>query len=170
MIEKPFTRNCTDEINFMKQTYLTLLLSVVIVICSIAQEAQPFVKKSFVIIQSTKKYSAAKLTAIKAASQLSQKLDLRELNPNKQTGLTFPEKDCENEGGYPCYIARGRFDDGDYVSIEWSNAINGFAKGYYVVVVGAGSKEETNTILKKAKNFYKTAYAKQVDVYIGCMH
>jgi hypothetical protein len=159
-----------DKIQFMKQTYLTLLLSIVIAACSIAQEAQPFVKKNFVIIQSTKNYAAAKLTAEKAAKQLQQKLDLRELKPNKNTGLTFSDSVCENEGGYPCYIARGRFDDGDYISIEWSNAINGFAKGYYVVIAGAGSKEETNTILKKAKNFYKTAYVKQADVYIGCMH
>jgi hypothetical protein len=159
-----------DKIQFMKQTYLTLLLSIVIAACSIAQEAQPFVKKNFVIIQSTKNYAAAKLTAKKAAKQLQQKLDLRELKPNKNTGLTFSDSVCENEGGYPCYIARGRFDDGDYISIEWSNAINGFAKGYYVVIAGAGSKEETNTILKKAKNFYKTAYVKQADVYIGCMH
>jgi hypothetical protein len=159
-----------DKIQFMKQTYLTLLLSIVIAACSIAQEAQPFVKKNFVIIQSTKNYAAAKLTAEKAAKQLQQKLDLRELKPNKNTGLTFSDSVCENEGGYPCYLARGRFDDGDYISIEWSNAINGFAKGYYVVIAGAGSKEETNTILKKAKNFYKTAYVKQADVYIGCMH
>jgi hypothetical protein len=159
-----------DKIQFMKQTYLTLLLSIIIAACSIAQEAQPFVKKNFVIIQSTKNYAAAKLTAKKAAKQLQQKLDLRELKPNKNTGLTFSDSVCENEGGYPCYIARGRFDDGDYISIEWSNAINGFAKGYYVVIAGAGSKEETNTILKKAKNFYKTAYVKQADVYIGCMH
>jgi hypothetical protein len=159
-----------DKIQFMKQTYLTLLLSIIIAACSIAQEAQPFVKKNFVIIKSTKNYAAAKLTATKAASQLNQKLDLRGLKPDKQTGLTFSESDCENEGGYPCYIARGRFDDGDYISIEWSNAINGFAKGYYVVVVGAGSKEETNTILKKAKKFFKTAYVKEADVYIGCMH
>jgi hypothetical protein len=159
-----------DKIKFMKQTYLILLLTIAVVACSIAQEAQPFVKKSFVIIQSTKNYTIAKLTAEKAAKQLQQKLDLRELKPNKKTGLTFSDSVCEYEGGYPCYIARGRFDDGDYISIEWSNAINGFAKGYYVVIADAGSKEETNAILKKAKTFYKTAYVKQADVYIGCMH
>lgn len=135
-----------------------------------AQEAQPYIKKSFVIVQSTKSYAAAKLTAEKAAKQLQQQLDLRELRPNKKTGLTFTDSVCENEGGYPCYIARGRYDDGDFVSIEWSNAINGFAKGYYVVIAGAGSKEETAVLLKKAKKFFKDAYVKQAEVYIGCMH
>ncbi|MGF2414544.1 MAG: hypothetical protein ACQUYJ_19570 [Ferruginibacter sp.] len=137
---------------------------------SLAQEAQPYIKKSFVIVQSTKNYAAAKLTAEKAARQLQQPLDFRELKPNKKTGLTFADSVCENEGGYPCYIARGRFDDGDYVSIEWSNAINGFAKGYYVVIVGAGSKDETTIVLKKVKKFFKDAYIKQAEVYIGCMH
>ncbi|NOT91339.1 hypothetical protein [Ferruginibacter sp.] len=137
---------------------------------SLAQEAQPYIKKSFVIVQSTKNYAAAKLTAEKAARQLQQPLDFRELKPNKKTGLTFADSVCENEGGYPCYIARGRFDDGDYVSIEWSNAINGFAKGYYVVIVGAGSKDETTIVLKKVKKFFKEAYIKQAEVYIGCMH
>lgn len=135
-----------------------------------AQQAKPFVKKSFVIVQSTKSYTEAKLTAEKAAKQLHQKLDLRELKPNKKSGLTFTDSVCENEGGYPCYIARGRFDDGDYVSIEWANAINGFAKGYYVVIVAAGSKNETRLVLKKAKQFFKDAYIKLADVYIGCMH
>ena len=159
-----------DKIKFMKQMLLFFLSFIVTVSTAAAQGETPFVKKSFVIIQSTKNYSQAKLTAVKAASQLQQKLNLRGLKPDKKTGLTFSETDCENEGGYPCYIARGRFDDGDYVSIEWSNAINGFAKGYYVVIAGAGSKEETDTILKKAKKIYKTAYVKQADVYIGCMH
>jgi hypothetical protein len=154
----------------MKQIILFFLLLSVMATNAFAQDETPFVKKSFVIIQSTKNYAAAKLTAEKAAKQLQQKLDLRELKPSKKTGLTFSDSVCEYEGGYPCYIARGRFDDGDYISIEWSNAINGFAKGYYVVIAGAGSKDETNTILKKTKKFFKTAYVKQADVYIGCMH
>ncbi|MES1224662.1 MAG: hypothetical protein ABUT20_54725, partial [Bacteroidota bacterium] len=98
------------------------------------------------------------------------KLDLRDLKPNKESGLTYAKKDCENEGGYPCYISRGRYDSGDYISIEWSDAFDGFAKGYYIVIVASGSKNETEPALKKAKQFYKDAYAKQCDVYVGCMH
>jgi hypothetical protein len=136
----------------------------------IAQYDTPFVKKSFVIIQSTKDYKVAKATAKMAAAKLHQPLDLRGLKPDKTTGLTFADSICAGEGGSPCYIARGRYDDGDFVSIEWSNAINGFAKGYYVVITGAGSKEETAVLLKRAKPFFKDAYVKQAEVYIGCMH
>ncbi len=136
----------------------------------LAQDAEPFVKKNFVIVQSSKSYRVAKVTAEKAARRLHQPLDFRGLKPNNKSGLTFADSLCENEGGYPCYISRGRFDDGDYVSIEWSNAINGFTKGYYVVIVGTGSKEETCLLLKKAKFFFKDAFVKQAEVYIGCMH
>jgi hypothetical protein len=150
-------------------------LIILVVIClfgkiCVAQDESMMIKKAFVIIQSTKSYSQAKTTAEKAARQLKQPLDLRGLKPNKQTGLTFADSVCEVEGGAPCYIARGRFDDGDYVSVEWSNAIDGFAKGYYVVISGAGSKEETAVWLKKAKQIFKDAYVKQAKVYIGCMH
>jgi hypothetical protein len=150
---------------------IMLLVAVVVLgkIC-VAQEDQPFIKKSFVIVQSIKNYKTAKATAERAAAVLHQTLDLRGLKPHAASGLTFADSVCENEGGYPCYIARGRFDDGDYISIEWSNAINGFAKGYYVVVTGAGSKEETTVLLKKAKKVFKDAYIKQAEVYIGCMH
>ena len=154
----------------MKKIILSISLIFFAAVNCLAQEAQPYIKKYFVIVQSTKNYTAAKLTAEKVAKQLNQPLDLRQLKPNKKTGLTFADSVCENEGGYPCYIARGRFDDGNFVSIEWSNAINGFAKGYYVVIVGAGSKDETTIVLKKVKKFFKDAYIKQAEVYIGCMH
>jgi hypothetical protein len=152
-----------------KISLLITVLFFTVTIC-LAQDDQPFIKKSFVIVQSTKNYKAAKATAERAAAVLHQTLDLRGVKPHAASGLTFADSVCENEGGYPCYIARGRFDDGDYISIEWSNAINGFTKGYYVVVTGAGSKEETTVLLKKAKQFFKDAYIKQAEVYIGCMH
>jgi hypothetical protein len=135
-----------------------------------AQSEEAFVKKNFVIIQSTKNYNVAQLTANKAALQLKQKLDLRGLKPSKKTGLTFSKADCENAGGYPCYIARGRYDDGDYVSIEWSDEFDKFAKGYYVVIVFSGNKEEAVKTLEKAKSIFKDAYYKQAKVYVGCMH
>ncbi len=129
-----------------------------------------YTTKRFVIILSTKDYTKAKAAAIKASWELSQKLDLRELKPNKKNGLTYSRKDCESEGGYPCYICRGRYDDGDYVSIEWSDAFKGFAKGFYIVVAYSGNKKEATTVLTKAKTIFKDAYIKKSEVYIGCMH
>jgi hypothetical protein len=168
MIEKPFTRRYTDK--FIPMKYLLFIFFVLTAQISFAQDEQPYVKKAFVIIQSTKNYDSAKLTAEKAAKQLHQKLDLRELQSNKKTGLTYSKKDCENEGGYPCYISRGRYDDGNYISIEWSDAFEKFAKGYYIVVVYSGNKEEATIALQKTKKIFKDAYYKQAAIYVGCMH
>ncbi len=151
--------------------YLFFITLVIFAQYSFAQEARPYIKKIFVIVQSTKNYAAAKLTAEKAAGQLHQKLDLRELKPHKKTGLTYADSVCENEGGYPCYISRGRYDDGDYVSIEWSNAFEGFAKGFYIIVICSGSDTKSTTaVLKNAKKYFKGTYAKKAEIYIGCMH
>ena len=135
-----------------------------------AQNEQAFVEKSFVIIQSTKSYDAAKRNAEKAAMQLKLKLDLRGLKPSKKTGLTFSKADCENDGGYPCYMARGRYDDGDYVSIDWSDEFDQFAKGYYIVLIYSGNKQGAGKILQKARSVFKDAYNKRAKVYVGCMH
>ena len=153
----------------MKKNLLLILFFITANIC-IAQNELAFVKTSFVIVQSTKDYDSAKATAANAALDLKEKLDLRDLKPHKKSGLTFSKKDCEDTGGYPCYLARGRYDTGSYISIEWSNAIQGFAKGYYVVIAASGTKEETAPVLKKAKEFFKGAYVKQSNVYVGCMH
>jgi hypothetical protein len=151
--------------------YLFFIALAFFVQYSFAQEERPYIKKAFVIVQSTKNYAIAKLTAEKAARQLHQKLDLRELRPNKKIGLTYADSVCENEGGYPCYISRGRYDNGDYVSIEWSNAFEGFKKGFYIVVISSGlDAAGTNEVLKNAKKYFKDAYAKKAEIYVGCMH
>ncbi len=157
----------------MKQVISLSLFFLVISLSIFAQvdtSAQPFVKKYFVIVQSTTDYATAKATAVYAAKEMGFRLDLRGLEPNKQSGLTFSEGDCENEGGYPCYIARGRYDNGYYVSIGWSDAYEGFAKGYYVVIVASGDKKSTKNAIIKAKKIYGTAYRRVADVYVGCMH
>lgn len=155
----------------MTRVFFSIIAVCVFCTVSIAQEQElPYVKVNFVIVKSTKNYDSAKTAALFASQKLKYKLDLRGLKAHKKNGLTFSKKDCENEGGYPCYIARGRYDSGEYISIEWSNAINGFAKGYYVVIVASGEPEITKTALKKAKPIFKDAYNKSAEVYYGCMH
>lgn len=137
------------------------------------EQEEQFIEKEFVIILSSKDYDAALRTAKSAAEKLQYKLDLRDLKKNKQSGLTWSEKICEDEWGeFPCYVARGRYDDGNYVSVEYSNAYNDFTEGYYIVVIAGGAKgsEDVKSALAKAKRFYKNAYSKTTKVYIGCMH
>ena len=132
-----------------------------------------FVRKDFLIISSTKNYSEALKTAKKAAVCQNIKLDLRGLSENKQSGLTLSEDQCQNEGWeYPAYYARGRWDDGVYISIEYSDAFTGFKPEYYMVVVASGNRSEYNykRTYNKIKKTYKSAYSKSSKVYIGCMH
>ncbi len=151
--------------------YILLIFLVILCKFSFAQDEYPYTKMSFVIIQSTKNYVAAKATAIKAAKALKLKLDLRNLKPHKTAGLTDAKKECEDNGWeYPCYVSRGRYDNGEYVSIEWSNAFTKFVKGYYIVIVCSGDKKEAAKALKKTKAIFKDAYSKEAEVYMGCMH
>jgi hypothetical protein len=99
--------------------YILLIFLVILCKFSFAQDESQFVKRNFVIIHSAKNYSDAKSTAKNAAKILKLKLNLRGLQPNKTTGLTLSKKECKNNGWeYPNNYGRGRFDDGEYVSIE----------------------------------------------------
>jgi hypothetical protein len=131
------------------------------------------VKKHFLIVASTKSYESALKTAREMTTKLDLKFDDRDLKPHEESGLTWSNGDCEENGWeYPCYVARGRHDDGEYVSIEWSNAIKGFTKGYYVVIVSSQSErdEAMKSFLKRVKEIKPSAYIKSAEVYIGCMH
>lgn len=165
----------------MKNILLTIILT--IPLFSLAQENPGcYVKKYFLILQSTKDYPSALQTAKNAAKSLKLDLDLRGLIPVKDTntGLNLPVDSClkyareagEEDPDSSCYMARGRYDDGIYVSIEYSNAIFGFAKGYYIVVAGSGVKADQPLVatLKKARAQYADAYLKASTVYVCCMH
>jgi hypothetical protein len=140
-----------------------------------------YLRKYFLLIQSSADYKAALQTARDAAKELHIKLDLRGLVPDKNPhiGLSLPTDTCikysKEEGGAvdsSCYIARGRFDDGEYISIEYSNAYDGFSKGYYIVVVGSSIEKgpELMAALEKVKTKYADAYIKASKVYMCCMH
>lgn len=139
-----------------------------------------YVEKSFIILLSTKDYNEALTIAESASKSLGFKLDTRDLTPvtDKQLGLSLPADTCLKysigleEQDTNCYIARGRYDDGIYISIEYSNAYLSFAKGYYIVISGSGMKEdkELSKTLKKVKTKFSDAYIKSSKVYMCCMH
>jgi hypothetical protein len=155
----------------MKQ-FITCLFIIFITLSSNAQNTESdIVQKGMIVMRSTKNYNEAKKFAEKASKKLSLKLDLRELTPNKQEGLTFSQFECEDNGWeYPCYIFRGRYDDGEYISIEYSNGLNNFTEGIYIVIAASGDNTITQPSLKKIKKVYKNAYVKQVKVNMGCIH
>jgi hypothetical protein len=113
---------------------------------SFGQPESEYVKKYFLIAASTSDYSTALENAKSISKNLKLKLDLRGLNEYKDNeGLTWDKSICE-EGNrnYPCYLERGNTDDGNYVSVEWSSAYEGFAKGLYIVVVSSQTELKYN--------------------------
>lgn len=136
-------------------------------------EPQAFVDKDFLIVKSTSSFDEAKRVAEIAATTLGIPLDLRGLSPNKDTGLSFSADECRRDGlDYPCYVERGRYDDGTYVSIEWSSAYRDSPPELYLVIVAsdvAGSME-TDRMLDTARRSYPGAYAQRTKVYMGCIH
>jgi effector-binding domain-containing protein len=167
------SNNSKGNIKHILMHKLLLLLTTILIIhvAPAQTNESAMVTKSFLIIASTKNYTQAKTQAVAAAKKLHITLNLRGLQPHKTNGLTFAKNICDGDGfDYPCYVSRGRELDATYISIEWSNAFNSFAKGYYVVIAHCGNKTTTNAALKKIKKYYATAYAKQDEVYLGCMH
>lgn len=141
-------------------------------------EAAEFVKAQtvemdFVIVKSTPSYQAALRRAREVARRLDVRLDLRELSPHTEGGLTFPKSDCEESAfEYPCYVARGRDDDGAFVSIEYSTAYAGFRPGLYIVIAASDVKggQIAKDSVKAARKVFKDAYVRRTGVYMGCIH
>lgn len=134
----------------------------------------PWVPVDFVILRSTADYSEARRVAAEAAIQLQIPLDLRRLVYDEKHGLTWPQEVCAHDAlfPYPCYVARGRFDDGVYLSIERSDAYADFAPGHFVVIAASGApgSPELMKSVVAARRVYKDAYAKKANVYVGCLH
>jgi hypothetical protein len=158
---------------------LFLAVSLLLTITAVGSAAEgdanlePYIDKEFVIVKSTRSFNEARQSASNAARALGVRLDLRGLSPHKRTGLTFSKQECtRSEFPYPCYVARGRWDDGAYVSVEWSSAYKPFARKLYVVMVASDvpGSAETRRMLEAARRVYPDAYVKRVKVYVGCMH
>lgn len=154
------------------------ILSILLLLCtlvSFAQDNPPkdYIPKDFLILYSGKDYAKALQVAKQASAKLSLKLDLRGLKPHRQTGLSDTKASCEGDFGfYPCYLTRGYYPDGAYLSIEHSDAFPEFRKGFYIVVAAAFDKgnSELKSLLQKARIHFRDAYLKSSQVYTGCIH
>ncbi len=127
------------------------------------------ITKSFLIAKSTKHYREAKAFAEELSLKSGIRADFRGLLENRTSGLSEPEEHCRNEGfSYPCYIPRGRYDDGIYISVEYSDAYRGFSKGYYIVVVASGDIDKR--LIERIRHYVADAYVKKSYAYMGCIH
>lgn len=153
-----------------------LLFIVLLVINTFAEERKTelesmYESRSFLIAKSTTSYEEAKKFSKEISKALNIRIDYRGLSFHKTEFLSFSKKVCEENWGkeaYPCFVPRGRYDDGKYISIEHSNWYEEFSNGYYMVIVASGKEVSKN--LRNVRKKYKDAYVKDAKVYMGCMH
>ncbi len=135
-----------------------------------------YAEVSFVIAASEKSYAQALLKAatLSEQSNIVFRSNGVHFDPKHKTdngGLTYTQSECEGNGwDYPCYVSRGRWDDGSYITVEYSSAIQSFTPGLYVVIAASGTKDALKPTLQTVKQFVPDAYMKTSSVYIGCMH
>lgn len=158
------------------------MLALLIPSITLAQPPSPdegWIESTYVIAGSTRDFASALATAATVAEGTGYPLDLHGVrydpaHKRSSGGLTYAPSVCEDLGGYPCYVARGRHGtgpEGPAVSIEWSGAIQGFTPDLYVVVVAESSTpDQIAEPLRRAKAVIADAYAKTAPVYQGCMH
>jgi len=127
----------------------------------------------FVIVKSTVNYDEARRIAAEASRRLREPMKLRDLSPTSKGGLSFAKAICEENGwDAPCYVARGRYDDGAYVSIEHTSGYPEFKPNLYIVVVASDRKG--SALIKKAaseaQKIFPDSYRRVAQVYMGCIH
>ena len=157
-------------------TKVILLSFSILIQCTLfsqEKEPEPYIEKSFLIIASTQDLKEAQRIAKTAATKTGYSLKDTKLQANEFIGASFCEDSCKVYGwDFPCYVGRGRYDDGIYLSVEYSNAYSGFKKGLFIVIAANGNKteKEMKDVLVKVKLHYPKSYIKTTKVYIGCMH
>lgn len=137
------------------------------------QNDNQFADISFLIIASTKNIDEAFSIAKTASQKTGLKFRDNKLHADKSIGATFPADTCKVNGfEFPCYVARGRFDDGIYLSVEYSDGFNNFQKGLFIVIAASGDKNNADfkSAFKKVKQTYPKSYIKQTNVFLGCIH
>lgn len=160
--------------------WVLVALAVTATTSSVAEEPpdadiNPMIDVGFLVIRSTADYDEALRVVRQASSAFDIPIDLRSLIYDPAHGLTRPRSDCDlvdSWGGYPCYLPRGRYDEGRYLSIERSDAYKSFKPGYFVVIAASckpGSTEIEQT-RQAVRNGFPDAYVKTDKVYFGCMH
>ncbi|MCJ8290809.1 MAG: hypothetical protein HRT58_14285 [Crocinitomicaceae bacterium] len=126
------------------------------------------IDRSFLIIASSIDFEAAQKTALKAKNKLGLDYPTSIYYPDESEGFKTDEVcGCGEVHGY---FPRGGYDGGNYVSIEYSSGYDGFAEGYYIVIVSSGQKAAVQKELSKVKKHFAQAYIKNSEIYVGCRH
>jgi hypothetical protein len=140
---------------------------------AVPPRSEEMAEKDFVVLPAIASYAEARRVAGTAARRLGLKLDLRRASPDGHGGLTFSPADCEaNDWEHPCYVTRGRYDDGAYVSIDEARRFFEGEEEGYLVILGSGPKNDPSVraVAEKARALFPSAELRTDDVWQGCIH
>jgi hypothetical protein len=85
--------------------------------------------------------------------------------------MSYTRSACEENGwDYPCYVARGRYDDGAYLSVEPSSAYEGMTPGYFVVVAASGDEELVREQERTMRKHRVSSFRLSGAIWLGCVH
>ncbi len=156
----------------MKIIRIFILTSIFLPTFIAAQDPQ-WTGKYFHILISTTDFKSAQQVAEAASKKTGLAYRNSDVQPNSTTGITHPSDSCKKWGEeFPCYFPRGRWDDGAYITVEYSSGFEGFAEGYFIVIAASGSNQDVDftDAVKKVKKFYPKSYVKRTRIWVGCMH
>ena len=86
---------------------------------------------------------------------------------------SLPAADCRsNDWDYPCYVTRGRWDDGAYVSVDEAyRFFDGEERGYLVILAsGPKGNPLAQAVVEEAQALLPAAELRTDDVSEGCVH
>ncbi len=134
---------------------------------------RPYIRAGVLVVGSHRSYHAA----VRAAKTFSETSGISYSSQgmifDEARGLIIPDDDPD-EAYRGQYVPR-RYDDacdqGRCVTVERSDAYDGFRPGLYIAVAGIlGRDAEARARLKQAQRIVPTAYVRQTILYMGCMH
>lgn len=127
-----------------------------------------YIDTYILILKSTKDYDEAIRFATEASEKLGLEFENEHIRYSEEKGIYYAETlpDLLYRGGY----YPRRYGD-EYISLENSSGYDGFTAGYIIVVGGIYSdKESSEEALDKVRRFYKDAYIKKANMWMGCIH
>lgn len=132
--------------------------------------AEQTVTKYFLVIGTFRTFSGAE----RAASRLQLRTGLAHESEPLEVFAgqpSYAREVCDLNGwDYPCYVPRGRFDDGSYLSVEPSEGYTGMKPGYFVVIAASGSRDDVLAEQQALGKRGVRSYVASSEVWLGCIH
>ena len=160
---------------------ITLLFAAVFLLSpSIMRAKEPdFLENRYVVILTVcKTFAEARADVEKIAKASRVPFSMEGRVYDKKRGLIYPDN-FDDEVFRGQYVARrshttvlkGSEEASEYLSVERSDAYDGFKKGFYIVVAGIhGNSPSAQANTKRFTAWAPTAYAKKTRIYMGCLH